>query len=256
MQSETTNDKIHIVYPMILQPLMINNSNPGWELKYSLRSLYENAAFNFDITIIGDIPDWINRDEVKCIEFDNNNIEAQRQTKINQKILKASELYDEFLLFNDDIILMKLIAINELKKTRYMQTELKFNSKPKVHQNTFLMQIYNTYQKLQEKEINNSTNFVTHTPHFYESKIINDLKEIIDLEPKEKTSIVFENAYHAFTGSQKFAVDGFRYGVYGQIKKTYNGEPILNFDEKGAEMNTWLQENLKKIFHQKCKAEK
>lgn len=252
MYANAAQDKVRIVYPFINPK---NKSNDGWELRSSIRSLYRNAKFKFDITIIGDIPKWINQDVVTCIELDNSHLDCQRQTRINQKILKASELYDDFLLFNDDIIVMNKTSFKELSKVRSNGRVRFLENNKTFPRNSFKQQIRNTAFKLKENNLQHDVNFCSHTPHYYNSDTIRRVQEVIDLAPIEWPSIVFENAYFGFLGEKGELAKEDRYGVWSETKNHYSGELLLNFDEKGDSANPWLKRLVQNVFDNKCRAE-
>jgi len=248
--STKDSELVHIVYPNL------NTEDGNWELRTSIRSLYAQAVFKFDITIIGDIPDWINRDNVRCIEFNNHYLRAQRQSKINQKILYATRLYDSFLVMNDDIILLKPITFGEISVPRRMPSILMYDERQNFSTNSFVNQMRNTLFKLRDLGLPYRKNFVTHTPHYYNSKLLLLLNSMIKLDPLEPVSIVIENAYHNFVNGYSEPVNGFRFGIWGKYEGVYNNEPIFNFNENGVKHHPWIRELCDKIYPEKCKAEK
>lgn len=252
MSTKKTKNIVHIVYPFLLR----KEQNPGWELMYSIRSLYENLDFDFDITIIGDIPDFIDQSKVKYIPLKNHNINAQRQTKINQKILKATELYDNFLLFNDDIVIMNKMNFEKISVPRVLKNKLFFKEKRFSKPTSFTAQLKNTYFTLKEHNIEYDKNYVSHTPHFYETSIIKEISKTIDMAPMSFPSVLFENIYHNFTGKEPEIALNIRCGIWGASNKKYMGEDILNFDEKGVRYNHWIIDILAKKFIKKSEVEK
>lgn len=247
--------KWHIVYPY-KQP---TDKGFGWELKYSMRSLYNNLKCDFDITIIGDIPDWVDSTEVTCIDYDNININGQRQTKINQKILKACDFYDDFIVFNDDINVMNPIYPEVLMIPRKTGNTLNYTDRKISQTNSFNSQMKNAYYILKDLGKQFNVNFVSHCPHYYETKKIKEIQKTIDLAPigfPEKPSVVFENVYYNFFNEDGETSDFFRYGCWGRGCKEYARQDILNYDERGAGCNPWIKELLGKRFPKKCKGEK
>jgi len=244
--------KLHIVYPYRIP----SNGHFGWELKLSMRSLYQNLEGEFDITVIGDIPDWIDRDEVRCIEFDNHHLEVQRQTKINQKILKARSQYSEFLVMNDDIYVMEKMTQEEIKIPRYNRGNLNYKVRQVKEKNSFQGQMKNSYFKLTDLGRQAYKNWVSHTPHFYETEKINEIMKVIDLAPMGYPSVVFENIYHNYFSEQGLPAQGYRWGCWQRDCPKPTNEKLINHDERGAGLNPWLKELLENKFNKKCKAEK
>jgi len=236
----------HIVYPYKLpdEPF-------GFELKYSIRSVFQHFKGNFDITIIGDIPDWVNRDEIICIPFNNDDIKAQRQTKINQKILKASELYDDFILFNDDQYLLQDITPEQLMLPRMWNKRLTFNNKESV----FRRQTQNTINKLMDLNCHWKQNMVSHCPYYYNSLKVKELNNRINLVPFDTLSIVFEVAYFNYFEIKAFDAADYRIGFYNRVNKIDTSNYyILNHDNRGINTNPGLLELISKF--NKCKGEK
>ena len=253
MSNEKSIDNVHIIYPYRLPK---NAYNDGWELRYSLRSLEKNLNFNFDVTIIGDIPKWINKENTICIQLNNHNIQAQRQTKINQKILKATELYENFVVMNDDIIIMNKIDFEQFCMPREMEKKLSENMIDKVGKNTFAAQMANSIKKMKDAEFTQYLkNYVTHTPHYYETNIIKEIQEKIDLAPLSNPSIVFENVYFNYLNINGELAKKTRYGVWNRTNNKYDGEDIFNFDEYGDRLNNWLKPFVENKFQQKSKYE-
>jgi len=244
--------KTHIVYPYIIP----RDESVGWELMYSIRSLYKNFNGDFDITVIGEIPSWLNTDEINCIEFDNFDINAQRQTKINQKILKACDLYEDFIVFNDDIMLMKETTREDLKIARRTANKLEFVERSTPKKNSFREQCRNSYFTLKENGLQYNVNYVSHCPHFYETSVIKEIEKVIDLAPMKFPTVIFENIYHNFNKSETLPSKDFRYGCWGRECGEYTDQQILNFDELGYENNQWIKSLLEGTFPKKCKGEK
>ena len=246
------SDKLHIIYPYRIPA----DGYFGWELKLSMRSLYKNLKGDFDVTIIGDIPDWINQDEVRCIELDNHDLEIQRQSKINQKILKATELYDEFLVMNDDIYVMFKLSQKEIKTPRFVVADLHYPDRQFTVPNSFHAQMKNSYFKLTVLGRQAYKNFVSHTPHFYETEKIKEIQKVIDLAPSDFPSVVFENVYHNYFSEQGLPVGGYRWGCWHRNCPKPQKEKIINHDEGGSGRNPWLKGYLESKFKEKCRGEK
>jgi hypothetical protein len=242
--------KWHIVYPYKLP----DNPEFGWELKYSLRSLVANFVDDFDDTVIGDIPDWINQETVRCIELKNDNLPAQRQSKINQKILKATELFEDFIVFNDDIFLMRSTLASDLQVPRKIG-DLQFNFRKPKTPNSFTAQCRNSYYTLKDLGKQFKKNFVSHCPHYYETEKIKEIQQHIDLAPISFPSVIFENIYFNFFGEYGEESRGFRCGCWSLKCKKYNGEQILNFDETGASHNPWIKKIIEEKFNKKSRFE-
>ena len=246
----------NIVYPYRIPKENIDNC---YELRNSFRSIYKNFKGDFKITLIGDIPDWVNRKEVICIELDNLKITAQRQTKINEKIMKATEYYDDFIVFNDDIYILKETKPFEFCIPRIHQTNLgnrEFNT-------IFEKQTFNTIKELEKINIFNKLNTVVHCPYWYQSEKIEEINKKISFTPYGDKSVVFEvlyfNYFDYFTLFSKKA-KGFRVGCYNTknekiIREKLKDAIIFNHDENGFRKNPWIIDILKNKFPEKCLGE-
>jgi len=242
---------VHIVYPYKIP----QDKRFGWELKYSLRSLEKNFKEDFDVTIIGEIPDWIDTTKVTCVLFDNDHLDCQRQSKINQKILKASEFFEEFIVFNDDIYLMKETSLQDLKIPRRIQ-DLDFDFRVPKQPKSFKAQLRNSYYVLKDLGKQHKKNFVSHCPHFYKTGNIKEIQKFIDLAPISYPSVLFENIYFNFIGESGKSATGFRYGCWRENCKEYSGEQIFNHNENGSIKNQFIEEFLSNEFKEKSRFEK
>lgn len=249
IKNRSQQEITHFVYPYILP----KDKKFGWELLYSIRSVFENFEGPFDLTIIGDVPDWVNRFGVKFIKLDNHDISAQRQTKINQKILKASEYYDKFLLMNDDICFIEKCSIEDFKEPCYISEKFDMDTRSGV--NSFYSQNKNALNQLKDLGKPHEKNFTSHTPFFYESDKIDEIQKDINLASLGKSSVVFETAYFNYFGVKGKPAEGFRRGCWGRDCPKPDGHKILNFDERGASLNPWIKEFLENKFNEKCKVE-
>jgi len=235
----------HIVYPYKLE----DN-----DLKISIRSIYKYFNGDFDITIIGDIPDWISS-EIIAIPLDNHRNNCQRQSLINQKILKAAEIYDEFLLFNDDIILKKEVSIEDFKVNRPISDTLVPTVEP-IDNGSFRSQLAYSRVILEEFGIKNPKNFTAHCPYLYKSENIFMIQEHINLTPLGKFAPIFEVIYfNLFPFPKTEHTNKFRFGIWSPFaKKEFSNECIVNYDENGY--NNVIIKDLLKEFNEKCEGEK
>ena len=237
----------HFVYPykMVEDPF-------GWELKYSIRSIYKNFKGKFHITVIGDIPDWIDQSKIRCIELNNININAQRQTKINQKIMKATELYDDFILMNDDQYIMRTITPQELIKPRRWYNDVNTKDVKTI----FKIQVANTIHQLELNGNNWRQNMVSHCPFYYESDKLKELNKKICLTPMGKVSVVLEVAYFNYFKIPALDAKTYRIGCYGEKFTSPDGCYIFNHNEKGYLKNKQILSILQFAFLAKSPAEK
>jgi len=247
----------HFVYPYIIP------KNPifGWELLYSIRSIYRHFKGPFDITLIGEIPTWVDTNEIRCIELHNNDYGLRVQSKTNQKILLAADMYKDFVVMHDDYYLLHTCLREDLTQVRYLSENLNYSPHTDKGLTRFQKQIRHTYFELLKRHRKATRNFCTHAPFFYKGKKIKQLHKEFDLTQTGEFSIITENAYwNYFKKESKEAIplDNFRQGFWGNHKKEVGLDPsaiILNHDERGFMANTWLLNELTKQFPNKCKGE-
>jgi len=231
---ENTNKIWNIVYPY-------KHSELEFELKFSIAFVKKNFKGKFHITVIGDIPDWINQDEITCVPLDNHNINAQRQSKINQKILKASEMYDDFILMNDDQYMFKPLTPEMLmipRKIKPYRGEV----------TTFQKQVLNTLKELKAVGKNSEMNMISHCPYYYESSKIKELNSVINLAPLGDISVVFETAYFNYFEMNAEYATGYRAGCWGLTMGDYKNCYIFNHNEKGYYYNPKILKILNKYL--------
>jgi hypothetical protein len=229
----------------------------GWELMFSIRSLYQNIKEDFDITIIGEIPSWIDTTQVLCISYDNSHKFDCPYKRVTDKIVLASNLYDDFILIHDDMYIMENVDIQEIKKYRYLE---------KPHTQDFVIHDKMTaYQKAHfttlalTKELSNNKfmyNFATHTPFYYESKNIKLLQNKTDLT---KNGLVFENIYYNYFYDKDpiLLEKDYRCGIYTRedIDTSLNYK-LLSHNEQGYLYHPQILKLLSSKFYNKCIVEK
>jgi hypothetical protein len=164
----STSEVAHFVYPYIIP----GHPAFGWELLYSIRSIYKNFRGPFDITVIGEIPDWIDSMEVRCIMYDNSDPKRfpRVQTRTNQKYMLAADMYDSIIVIHDDQYLIQECDLDDFKNIRYFEPNLNYNGSEKGltrHQ----QQIRWTYFKLKDLDKRYRYNFCNHAPFYF--RVIN-----------------------------------------------------------------------------------
>jgi hypothetical protein len=241
----------HFVYPYILP------KNPvfGWELLYSIRSIAYNFQGDYDITVIGEIPGWLKDTSVKAIQFSNNEYGLRVQSKTNQKILLAADLYPDMVLMHDDYYIINKCTKEDFTQIRRLSETLNYNSSEE-GLSRFQKQIRWTYFRLKELNKPYRTNFCTHAPFYYESDKLKEIHQVFNLTSTGEYTIITENAYYNYFEVPNIPLGSFRAGYWG---KSNNGIPpeakILNHDEKGYNENQWIQTYLRKQFPYRCQHE-
>jgi hypothetical protein len=100
-----------VKYPILLP--YVHTQDDGKELKYCLRSLENIKNWNGNLYMIGDLPSWINKSEIKHV------IPSKRMTNpyldVANKIYECfinPELPDNFIFMNDDIYITEPISVS------------------------------------------------------------------------------------------------------------------------------------------------
>ena len=226
---------------------LVKSDNECEDLKYSLRSIEKNLIVDYSIIIIGYKPEWIKN--VKHIPFVDG---GDRYGNVLNKIIIASLLYDEFVLFHDDMFIIKPLEIDELK-TVYKLQDFKYikkwGNKP------FQKMLRIVYNMLIDKKLS-TINYTTHTPFFYESNKVFRVIEYFNLQCKKFVS--FETLYYNYIGMQKAKnVKKVKFGKYDNSvfnKEDVIGKTFLSCDEFGKKSGIF--EYIKDVFKTKSKYEK
>jgi len=245
----------HFVYPYIIP----KDPKFGWELMYSIRSLYKFFEGEFDVTIIGEIPEWINTTAITCIKFDNSKDYNRKENRINQKILKAASMYDEFVSIHDDMYLMRPATIEDFKDHRYHQTFKDDYTSEEVLSRLkgFSRTIHNTCSKIRELGYEYRYNYVMHTPYFYETKNIYKMLLKVNMLDDSRRGYIFEQMYFALT-SNKYTktTDDYKFGMYGKPGLPTKDILFFSHDEMGYLKDNRILNYLSTNFNVACRAEK
>lgn len=220
------SDITHFVYPYV-------KSEWGEELRYSLRSLDMFFTEPFDVTIIGELPDWVQG--VEHIEWEDNKDKTAEENH-GPKLHKACDSFKSFVWMNDDIYLLKSCTTDMIDRPRAIEDLNRVSilhkygvSSGKSRWQTLL---WNTVDKLESMGLP-IWNAETHTPYFYSSSKLKDTLDIFDVwEGKHLAHTAYFNMYF-----EKPYIMFERVGIYSK-----NGEwPIekhslfLNHDDSAID---------------------
>jgi FkbM family methyltransferase len=156
------NRKIDVIIPFIATKGKFD------ELKYALRSIEQNLDADFRVVIIGDCPEWINRENVNFIAHKRDDAAVltncyDANNKMNQ-LLTNSEIGDDFILTYDDIYFLKKTSIDDIKKFYAIK-----NGGDSTASSTWKQLLNNTFARLKSKNLT-QFNFETHLPRFINKK--------------------------------------------------------------------------------------
>jgi hypothetical protein len=248
----------HFVYPYIIP------QNPifGWELLYSIRSIYQNFKDPFDITLIGEIPKWVNTTEIKCILWDNSDpVKYPRvQFRTNEKLLIAADMYEDLVFIHDDMYFIDTVTREDLTTIRYLADDLLYQGTPQEDKRLtrFQKQLRYTSFKLKEMGKPYIRNFATHTPFYYQSDKLKELSKVFNLvEVGGQSAPVTEVAYYNYFEVNSIPIYDFRIGYWdNKPEGNMQTAKVLNHDEIGFIKNPGILTFLWNMFKNKCPAEK
>jgi hypothetical protein len=164
------------------------------ELKFALRSIEQNCKFNYQILLVGDIPKWVNRDAIICLEPEIKRVEPYPKAwNVIEKLKHVLKNIDtsEMLLSYDDIVFLspieyediaKIVALKKLPTSENFKTDASKAWKE--------IMIF-TMQALKRNNLP-MLNYETHLPRLFD---VQKLKEIIALFGFEKRPYLFSTLY-------------------------------------------------------------
>jgi hypothetical protein len=252
------DDVTHFIYPYIIP------KNPvfGWELMYSIRSLYQFYDDPFDITIIGEIPQWL--DTAKCLAINLDNSDPKKyprvQSRTNEKILLAADLYNDFVMMHDDMYLIDNLNRHEITKTRFLSDDLLYQNTTEETKKLTRYQQQLRYTSLLLKEMKKPyiRNYANHAPFYFRSDKLKIIAEKFNLlEPKNGYITVVENAYYNYFEDSGEYLAEYRVGYWGkETQGNMKTAKILNHDENGFLNNSWLLSFIDALLPKKSPLEK
>jgi hypothetical protein len=146
----------------------------NWEVRYSLRSCLKNFRDMGTPWIIGVIPDWIDRNEVRCIDFPDPYTSCKDANLIG-KLLRLTfeeDLSERFIYFSDDQFVLRDCGRDDFKP--YHCGDL---SKDKFQDATgWRMRLYQTYLYL-EKHGKTTWSMDGHVPYPVNKSVARKLLE-------------------------------------------------------------------------------
>jgi len=230
----------HIVIPY--------RHSPYEELRYALRSIEKNCNFAFDVTIIGEKPQWAKN--INHVPYDDS--AHKRYENLFNKIHIAMDMFEEFIWWHDDEFLLKPQSFEDLKKVYYLQ-DLK---KVKKFGNRWFQQQLKFFKEEMEKMGLPAYNYCSHTPFYFNSK---ELKETFEFFKIDKEVTFVENYHFNRLGKHDEAILVYDVKVGKYDKSPFNPKDaedkiFANFDEEG--LKSGIFDWIKTQFPQKSSFEK
>jgi hypothetical protein len=239
-----TDSRVHFVYPYIPSQ---------WdELKYSIRSIEMNYKGDYDITIMGAMPEWANGDLHICIQQSGHYIQETKRKLYHTFSLFS--FHDDIVWMNDDIYLLKETTKDTLSQQLYVQLIEPENIK--LNENPWKIQLKNTISCLKE---NGYTyyNFECHTPSLFN---LNKMMQVFQFLDKSLYNDLWgiNTAYYNYHGhtDNLIQVSNARIGFYKEkaIPANIDDYQYLNHNDRG--LTPELKQYIKDKFPKKSRFER
>lgn len=173
----------------------------GNELRFVLRSIALNAKFKYQIVIVGEAPEWINRDKILCLNPDiEKRSEFPKAFNVIDKlkfIVKNDQIDDDILLCYDDIVFLNTIRKTDIT-TIIANSLLPENEDFKTDASDVWKKIMiNTMRALKRNKMT-WYNFETHLPRLFNKQKLSHLFEKFGFKKRPyMISTLYFNEYHA-----------------------------------------------------------
>jgi hypothetical protein len=172
---------ISVVYPYL-------GGKAIWrEMIYSLRSLEKHFKEEFQVVIVGDMPDGIDKNKVIYIAHEKNyDLEHPRYMDAQLKLIAALEsplVSDEFLCMYDDIYFNKDFDADFFRNTLLAQRKTTFKTIAEIPGNgshEWKRLLLKSMNLLQEHDLQ-AYNFESHLPRWVNKAILKEVVKKFDL---------------------------------------------------------------------------
>ena len=227
------------------------------ELRYSLRSIERFFKFDYQVWIVGDLPDWINPESVKHIP--HTRCEGMTENTLYDAITKIM-LYmnhpqsaGSFIRMYDDIYLLKDVTLEQIGQYKAMYC---WDRVP-VRYGTWWEQLQRTLSMVRAKGYP-GWNTETHLPElFLKHRMQWIIQSYGALENRLLTSSLYWNTFYPFSQplmwSKEFAIqfynsqeNEFYTSNAGNIFEKCKGKTYLNHNASG--LNDDLKDFLQQTF--------
>lgn len=176
----------------------------GEELKLALRSIAKNCNFDYDLALVGDCPDWVNKESLIHLQTEipvaKEFPKAWNVIEKFKHILGKMETEESMLLTYDDIVFLKPVTEKEIGNiiavAKLPEDGSKINS---IASDTWEKIMQNTIAALKRNKLP-MLNFETHLPRLFNVKKI---KELIALFGFEKRPYAIPTLYFNWVKSNK-----------------------------------------------------
>ena len=218
-----------IVYPLKYPG---GSTHDNFELRHSLRALDKHLQDDVPVYLIS----------AKKPEFLNDKIIHIKEKGYMKAMIKACELAEEIIWWNDDIYLIKDLNWEYLRSWRRTsaQVGIKAQKQRLKSSNGWSRNLGKVIQKLREKALT-TYSYVSHSPYLYETKKLKELFEEWDFGYKTSMETAYGNIYDPplRKGGDKIMRYAKSY-FWGDVPKN---KVMLNHDNQGLtnSLKFWLQ---------------
>ena len=223
----------------------------GMEIKFSIRSLAKYGRNYNRIIIIGDRPVYFN-EMIVHVPFEDNPMYS-KERRIFEKLLAVGEkanIFDGFIMFNDDYFLMREIDFNYLPY--YFNCSLELKIKKRKNNDIYNQAMLNTQRMLKDRA-KDTRHFDIHYPIFFKNFLLKKLADSYDWTLKG--GYVIKSLY-----CNTFGIEGdYRpdYKIFEETEKSKIIETIQRTDLFSTDKITRaMAELLNKLYPEKSIFEK
>jgi hypothetical protein len=228
----------------------------GWELMFCLRGIEKYFRDDYDITIIGDCPAWVDQSKLTFISNEHSFRKLESpNAKINDQYLIAAEFYQDFVVIHDDMYMVNECSFNDFKTPKYIENNLyyTFSDEEGKALSKFQRNIRRAWKFLKDNQLPYTKNFIAHYPFFVESDKLKEVHNKVDLT----LGYPFENIFYNFLREKGEFIKSYKSGHYTVKDNDINSKAkILNHDELGFICQPWIINLLYKLFPNQSKYEK
>jgi hypothetical protein len=229
----------------------------GWELMFCLRGIEKYYKSDYNITIIGECPDYIDQNQLIFLQNDQSSKDLKEICcKINDHYLIASEFYEDFVVIHDDMYMVNECNYDNFKNPKYIETDINytFSKDESKILTVFQKKLRNTWKVLKDRGSQCNKNYIAHFPFLVNSEKLKILNEEFDLR---RNNHPFENLYYNYFEIEGEPLLNLKSGHYfPEDHQINNKAKILNHDEKGYIYQPWIITLLYKLFPKPSRFEK
>lgn len=187
--------QVHISMPItVVYPLVKSDWN--MEIKYSLRSLQKWFEEDFEVCVIGYLPDYLNPHTLHHVPY--NDVSGDRVIRSKNtwaKRIAAADMFEKFIWMNDDIYFVNRPTNSDFLKNKviwydFADKNRSFIDGLRASSCKWENLLWNTWERLKKMEYRHIYHASIHIPEYVES-----IKMDCVLKNFESGSCLFHTAY-------------------------------------------------------------